>query len=179
MGTFVPKKHFLSIGTLSDSAVAEMEVLKKLVAERLSRIYGTVSMFEHGPGAEQRQVGCGVDHAHLHMVPADFDLTTAVGSFLPSECRWEKASLARCRSAAEAEEDYIYFEQPFGEGRMLKHPGLPSQLFRRAIAAHLGVPNEFNWRTNPQIENINATIRAFKADIRLARTVFDVCELAA
>jgi hypothetical protein len=113
------------------------------------------------------------------MIPANFDLTSAVEPLLPSECRWEKANLASCRSAAEAGEDYVYFEQPLGEGRMVKHPSLPSQLFRRAVAAHLRAPNKFDWRTNPEIENIHATIRAFKADVFRVRTVFDVSELAA
>jgi ATP adenylyltransferase len=174
----VPKTHFLSMGTLPTSLVPEMENFKGAVARRLRRIYGAVSVFEHGPGDDQRKVGCGVDHAHLHMVPIDFDLLTAVTPFLPSDSRLEDASFADCQLAAHAGDDYLYLEQPLGKGQIVRHQGLGSQLFRRAIAARLGAPSEFNWRTHPQIENVDATIRAFADEGRSGTPLLDVHEYA-
>lgn len=174
----VPKSHFLSMGALPSPLVSEMEHLKGVVARRLTRIYGTVSAFEHGPGSQQRKVGCGVDHAHLHMVPVNFDLLRAVTPLLPTDSRLEAATFTECQSSAKAESDYIYLEQPLGKGWMIRHQGLGSQLFRRAIAVRLGVPNEFNWRTHPQIRNVNSTIRAFAADTQSGEPVLDVPEYA-
>jgi hypothetical protein len=155
-----------------------MEQLKAAVARRLIRIYGTVSAFEHGPGEQQRKVGCGVDHAHLHMVPIDFDLLRAVTPLLPTDSRFESASFNECQLSAKAGSDYIYVEQPLGKGWMIRHQGLGSQLLRRAIATRLGAPSEFDWRTNPQIENIHSTILAFAADTQNGESVLDVPEYA-
>ncbi len=79
----VPKAHFLSLAVLPDSLIPEMRDLQQIVCERLQRIYGPVAVFEHGPAGEQHTVGCGVDHAHLHLVPVDFELSFAVAPFLP------------------------------------------------------------------------------------------------
>jgi ATP adenylyltransferase len=174
----VPKNHFLSMGALPSSLVPEMEEFKAAVAIRLSRIYGPVSAFEHGPGEEQRKVGCGVDHAHLHIVPLDFDLLAAAAPFLPADSRWGKASFANCQSAAHAGDDYVYLEQPLGQGWMIRHKGLGSQLFRRAVAARMGAPNEFNWRTNLKMENVRATILAFESNLQRETAVLDVPEYA-
>lgn len=160
----VPKQHFLSMGALPDSMIPEMQRLKQNVFERLERMYGAVCAFEHGPGGTQRSVGCGVDHAHLHMLPLQFDLASAVDTYLPSGSEWRDADLTDCRLAARHGDDYLYLEQPIGRGRIVRHQNLGSQLFRRAIAAYLGLPEEFNWRKNPQIENVNRTIAAFTAE---------------
>jgi ATP adenylyltransferase len=174
----VPKGHFLSMATVPISLLPEMDDLKSAVATRLCRIYGAISAFEHGPGKNQRKVGCGVDHAHLHMLPVDFDLLTAATPFLPTDSRVEEASLTHCQLAARAGDDYIYLEQPLGRGRIIHSQKLGSQLFRRAIAASLGVPDEFDWRTNPKIENVDATIRAFVADSQAGTTALDAHEYA-
>jgi hypothetical protein len=132
----------------------------------LQRVYGPVAAFEHGPAGEQRTVGCGVDHAHLHLVPVDFDLSVAVAPYLPPcTMAWSEASLTDCRTAVQEGDDYLYLEQPIGWARIVRHRNLGSQLFRRAIAARLGVPGEFNWRSNPQIENVEKTIRTFKRTV--------------
>lgn len=157
----VPKQHFLSMATLPDSLIPEMQLLKERASEALHRIYGAVCAFEHGPADKQRRVGCGVDHAHLHILPTNLDLSAAVAPYLPPYPRWRNANLTDCRAAVKAGDDYLYLEQPIGEARIVRHPDLGSQLFRRAIAAHLGIPDEFNWRNYPQIENVNKTIQIF------------------
>ena len=162
----VPKKHFLSLATLPDSLTFEMRGLQRMLCERLQRIYGPVAAFEHGPAAEQRTVGCGVDHAHMHIVPVDFDLSVAVAPYLPPGSTWSEATVTDCRIAVQEGDDYLYLEQPLGRPRIVRHGNLGSQLFRRAIASHLGVPDDFNWRNNPQIENVDKTIRTFKTAVQ-------------
>jgi ATP adenylyltransferase len=174
-----PRQHFLSVGALPTALLPELQELKETVREHLTSIYGPVCMFEHGPAKEQRNVGCGVDHAHLHMVPVDFDLSAAVTPYLPRDSRLHEANLTDCQAASRDGEDYLYLEQPIGQGRIARHRDLGSQLFRRAIAAHLGVPGEFNWRTNPRIENVNQTIEAFKGVKQGGVLAFNVPEHAA
>lgn len=175
----VPKQHFLSMGALPDSLIPEMQDLKRSVCAFLQDTYGTASAFEHGPGQKERKVGCGVDHAHLHILPVNFDLSVAVSPYLPAGVHWSATNFAACRSAVESGEDYLYLEQPIGNMRIVRNQDLGSQLFRRAIAAHLGTPERFNWRDNPQMENVRQTIQSFRADSRRVSSILNSSEHAA
>lgn len=159
----VPKKHFICIGAFPNDLFRELEQTKSAVAQTLSQHYGQVCAFEHGPNSVNRQVGCGVDHAHLHLVPLDFDLRKAAEGFTPSELHWTPATLNSCRTVFRGGWDYLYIEQPLGHGYIAAHKALGSQILRKAVAAHLGVPEEFNWRDFPQFETISRTIRTLSS----------------
>lgn len=159
----VPRNHFVSMGAFPVELSGEMRVLKSRVTEHLASRYGTLCAFEHGPGRVGRQVGCGVDHAHLHVVPVDFDLVSASTPYLPPDVQWEYGDVGACRAAFEQGHDYLYVEQPLGHGRIAVHEKFGSQIFRKAIAAHTGFPEQFNWRDHPQFENIARTIEACRA----------------
>jgi diadenosine tetraphosphate (Ap4A) HIT family hydrolase len=175
----VPNEHFLSMGAVPARLIPELQALKKRVSECLESVYGPVCAFEHGPGQERRNVGCGVDHAHLHMVPIAFDLATAAAPYLPQNSRWERADQAQCQAAALDGQDYIYLEQPINRGRILRHQDIGSQILRRAIATHIGVSDDFNWRTHPQTENVNRTIRALGSELSRATSAQASSEYAA
>jgi ATP adenylyltransferase len=156
----VPKQHAIATGELPDSLVDELYGLKNDVAVALSEAYQSpVCVFEHGPNRERCAVGCGVDHAHLHVVPITFDLREAVAPYLPADTRWQNATLRESQRAFAEGRSYLYCEQPLGFGYIATNENFGSQLFRRAISARMGVPNEFNWRDNPQVPNVDATIR--------------------
>src|SRR5579871_5347966 len=158
----VPKQHFVSFGAVPDSFVAEFLRLKDAMSALMLRNYGTVSAFEHGPSDVGRKVGCGVDHAHMHLVPADFDLAAAVAPYLPKDTRWTDANLTDCRHAYVQRADYLYLEQPIGQGRLIRGVELGSQVFRKAIASKLGIFEQYDWRTHFQIPKINDTIRMLR-----------------
>lgn len=155
----LPKKHYLAMGAIPLSLRGELEEVKCALVSRLEQAYGELCAFEHGPGGPRRAVGCGVDHAHLHLVPFKGDLNSAVQALLPDQVGWSRAGLDDCRQAFESGLDYLYLEQPLGTGRIAVHDHFGSQLFRRAIANHLGLENEYNWRDYPQISNIVSTVR--------------------
>jgi diadenosine tetraphosphate (Ap4A) HIT family hydrolase len=154
----VPKKHFICMGALPDSLASEMQEMKHIISSILQRTYGQICAFEHGPSAANLSVGCGVDHAHLHIVPLAFDLASVATSFLPENLHWSEAGLKECRAAFGRGEDYLYLEQPIAAGRIATHQEFEGQLFRRAIAERIGVPNQFNWRDYPQLPKVSATI---------------------
>jgi ATP adenylyltransferase len=154
----VPKKHFICMGALPDSVASEMHEMKNFLCSILEQYYGKICAFEHGPSRAKLNVGCGVDHAHLHIVPVAFDLASAVTSFLPKGTFWSEAGLKECRASFGRGEDYLYLEQPIGAGRIVTHHAFGSQLFRRAIAARIGALNQFNWREYPQLTKVSATI---------------------
>jgi diadenosine tetraphosphate (Ap4A) HIT family hydrolase len=166
----VPKKHFISLGALPDSLMDEFSALKCEVVQLTEEIYGSIALFEHGPSAAKHKVGCGVDHAHLHIVPVVEDLALAVASFLPEGARWQDANLDSCRTAFEQGSDYLYLEQAPGFGRIVVHDQLGSQLFRRAIAASSGIRDDYNWREHPQFANVRETIETVRKAIAAGST---------
>ncbi|MDQ1405963.1 MAG: hypothetical protein QOG55_1592 [Acidobacteriaceae bacterium] len=163
----VPKQHFISMGALSTSLGAELCQLKIQVVKLLSRKYGEMCAFEHGPSAANHEIGCGVDHAHLHILPLSFDLVQAAQVFMPSESRWTNATLETCQDAFKSGKDYLYIEQPVGTGRIATHSQFGGQIFRKAIAAQLGVPGKFNWRDYPYTENVNRTVQTLSDSVDL------------
>lgn len=159
----VSKNHFVSFGAMPDSMIGEMNEFKGRLSSILNQCYGTIVAFEHGPSVASRNVGCGVDHAHLHLVPLLFDLETEVSPFLPSDTKWENAGIKECQDAHDRGEDYLYLEQPIGLGRIVTHDQLGSQLFRRAIATRMGVCDQYNWREYQQLPTVEATIQRLQA----------------
>lgn len=155
----VPKRHFISLGALPDSMLDEVQAFKQFLCSVITACYGTVSAFEHGPSAATRSVGCGVDHAHLHLAPIPFDLFAEVKPLLPSEIIWVQAGISECKAAYQRQNDYLYLEQPISSGRLAVHEGFGSQIFRRAIASQLGIPDEYNWREHDQLSKVLATIQ--------------------
>ncbi len=137
--------------------------MKDFLCSALQEIYGNVCLFEHGPSRENLKLGCGVDHAHLHLVPIQFDISTAVSPFLPKDIIWSNAGLSQCQATFAQGEDYLYFEQPIGSGHIAVNQNLGSQLFRRAIASRVDTFSQFNWKEYPQLPNVSATINKVRA----------------
>lgn len=159
----IPKRHFISFGAVPASMLAEMNEFKGFLCSVLSQCYGTATAFEHGPSAAGRTVGCGVDHAHLHLVPLLFDLLAEVSPFLPSGVRWANARIEECQDAYSRGQDYLYLEQPICSGRIVTHDKFESQLFRRAIATRIGVRDQYNWRVYEQLPTVMATMQMVRA----------------
>jgi len=154
----LPKDHFICMGALPNQMAAELQEMKIMICSVLRKNYGEICLFEHGPSKPNGNVGCSVDHAHVHIVPISFDLSAAALPFLPQDASISCAGYQDCQDAFKRCEDYLYLEQPIGTGSIIKHPDIGSQIFRRAIAAVIGKPDQFNWRENLQIPTVSATI---------------------
>lgn len=154
----VPRKFHLCYGALDESLFAEFESFKSEVVSAVENCFGQVAVFEHGPASKLRSSGCGVDHAHVHVVPTEIDLVQAA-SKLQDSLNWQEVpSLRSSRSIFTQGVDYLYVEQPIGAGFICCHSSFPSQLMRRVIANFLGAPERYDWRRHPMLENVLATI---------------------
>jgi ATP adenylyltransferase len=157
----VPKAHVVCAGALSDSLANEMQRLTTEISAIVTRSFGEVCVFEHGPSTWRKSTGCSVDHAHLHIVPVDFNLAAAALSFMPENSSWVAGDWRACRNAYLQGADYLYIEQPVGFGRIATHAEFASQVFRKAIAQRLGIIGEFSWRDFPKFEVAASTVRAW------------------
>lgn len=160
----VPKKHYLCMAALGNDLLSELNKLREYVSLVLQDCYGSIAVFEHGPARPKQAVGCGVDHAHLHMLPTNCNLIDGIREVFPDSLQWR--SVKGIQDAAAfytAELPYLYVEQPLNEAYLASHPNLPSQLFRRVLAAYTGRPERYDWRTFPEEHNVESTVRTLEA----------------
>jgi len=155
----VPKDHFLCLGALSQELHSELNELRSRVSLSLEECYGSVTVFEHGPAQPDHLVGCGVDHAHLHILPTQINLIEGVKEVFPDPLKWERVrNIQETACFYEARLPYLYVEQSPGTGYVTTHSNLQSQMFRKVIARHIGKPEQYNWRQFPETATILSTV---------------------
>lgn len=159
----VPKKEYLSFQYLeNDSLVKELENLSNYIGEIIEKEYGYVTMFEHGAKHVKSTVGCGVDYAHLHLVPINFDLILGLENFLNIRYNWNKINSLQNVFHSEKKTEYLYYKDFEGNSFLVNDKEIPSQLFRKVIASFLNDPEKFDWKEFHQEDNILKTIERFK-----------------
>jgi ATP adenylyltransferase len=157
----VPKEHQISMGALPIELRNEAEEVERRTRSVLGRRYEKpIVGFEHGPSAENHGTGCGVDHAHLHLLPLDCDLLTYVRPFVPTSVEWKACDWEDLAKAHAAGLDYLYFRPEGQNGLMVVSQDFGSQVFRKAVASFLCLESEFSWRDHPQMEAVSRTIGA-------------------
>lgn len=119
--------------------------------------------FEHGPAAPDSVVGCGVDHAHLHVLinaPFSFD-TFAAWSMARSPVDWYSCPAAGAYAGLAASGSYLLAGSN-GDAMAAGHVEIVgSQFFRRVIAELVGRPNQWNYKTHAHMENVRRTVTTF------------------
>lgn len=145
----VPKRHCCSMKTLYSDK--EFHTFANHILSALTACYGSVVAFEHGPNHEGSDTSCGTNHAHIHLVPYR-SLTTKLDSM---DVEWQPCSTSQISDIV-GENEYLYYcepgekwDNPDGQVHVLKKP--ISQFFRKVIAEDLGIPDKFNYKTNPDI----------------------------
>lgn len=160
----IPKDHYLSAAAMPYVLVEELHELKDDVAHILAPLFGSIVAFEHGPSRPSCEIGCGVDHAHLHLVPFAGDLELLTRPQLPEDSVWEIISPADVTTFRDL--DYLYFEQPLGSARITAGLNYGSQVFRRAVAGFMHRTDEYNWREFPEYERVFSTIAKLEEPFR-------------
>lgn len=129
--------------------------------------HGEVRVFEHGAGYEGSLTGCGTDHAHLHIVPLVFDLTTEVLRY-DSTLNWVSCE-ARDVQEIVAEREYLFVADKFNGYRtagLVCMPGQPvSQFFRRIVATRLGLREFYDYRRHPMLDIATSSALQLRADL--------------
>ncbi len=155
----VPKEPYLCVGAMPRTVIQRFRRFLDTVIDTVKLAYGDASVFEHGPTACCQSAGCGVDHAHVHVVPVGWELTESAEAVFDGDLLWhDVASLEVTADYFQRGLPYLYVEQPAGQARIATHASFPSQLMRRAIAQSIGIPNQFNWRDHPMRRNVVRTI---------------------
>lgn len=145
-----PKRHVLNLEDdfLSDEFQGFVSEVAGLVAEE----FGSPALFEHGARFEGSTVGCGTNHAHLHLVPLGQSLNSIVRKFDPAS-EWIHCASSELKTVVNSGE-YFFMSDSLSSFQnadsfvRIAESG-QSQYFRRAIASHIGLADMANYRQFP------------------------------
>lgn len=128
--------------------------------------YGNVQMFEHGAGHAGSLTGCGTDHAHLHLVPLAFSLSTEALRF-DAALKWSLCKVSDIGERVEGRE-YLFVSDRFEGDRtkgllcLLETP--ISQFFRRVVALRLGLREFYDYRRHPMLDIALSSATSLRSD---------------
>ncbi len=157
----IPRRASLCLRDLTAEEQIELDTIAGQATRLLQPFEGTVYHFEHGNSTPGGVMGCGVDQAHLHIVPLPFDLIAAVKRVEDSEIKWRpSADVDTFLRTVPASGEYISIWNSDNRLSMTGEVKVPrSQWVRRLIAKELGQDNAWDYRQHPQPENLLRTIK--------------------
>jgi diadenosine tetraphosphate (Ap4A) HIT family hydrolase len=138
----VPTEHLGALCDLPNEHFEELQNLCADVRSILRAAYGACIFFEHGiRGAGSG--GCGIDHAHMHAVPAKADgvLDTLLERFNGRTIN----SLGEVEPSLGHNSSYLFFEDVSGQRYVFPVDNLPSQYMRKLVADSIG-KIDWDWR---------------------------------
>ena len=159
----VPKRRVDSLRSLTESEQSELSSLRRRLAARLTKFPGDIFEFEHG-GTVGSSIACGVDQAHLHILPLEFDLFDL--AMRKSDVAWTR--LDRDNSPWKNASRSEYLAVVASDGRSaIGFPNTPtSQWFRKLIAVQLGAADQWDYNRFPNPQFIERTISVMSPSIQ-------------
>lgn len=158
----VPRHASPNIAALGRRRRDALRALRKEALVRLNATFkDTIYEFEHGPAMIGGVLGCGVDQAHLHLVPLSFDLVEAAHSISGTLVEfsgemsdpWELMPTAK---------NYFLIRNSFsGDGVMIFPSRLESQAIRKLIASRTRLYKNWDYRLAPGLPQAVLTRLAF------------------
>jgi hypothetical protein len=123
------------------------ECVERLVPRLVARFGESLYFFEHG--VEPGGTACGVDHAHLHVLPLDPDKAAAVDVTVnvdyPASSSGSMFYVLAAASGSAAP-SYLLRGRSLTDLRITFAESIPSQYMRRTVSKALG-QNEWDWRS--------------------------------
>ncbi|MCX5007782.1 HIT domain-containing protein [Streptomyces sp. NBC_00638] len=153
----IPKRHLFSSSQLPQDLKRAFSQFITDLSSHLQSLYSSpVTIFEHGASESlnDKSSSC-VSHAHVHLVPGDYDLV----SHMPDSGK----SYASLDDFMEPRREYPYLMCSHS-GRVHCYPDLPiSQYYRRAVATALGKPDSWDYAAFPYWDNLRQTYKDFQS----------------
>lgn len=141
-----PKKHKLNLA--SDYLNPAFQEFVQQVTAGVTEEFGQCVYFEHGAVGLNSQTGCGVNHAHFHIVPLATSIEMLSVNEYP-EYGWQRV-FARGIEQACGDEEYLFCSDDFvteeSYGRLAILNNSESQFFRKLIATSLGLELFYDYK---------------------------------
>lgn len=156
----VPRRAMLNLSQTTTAEREELDAMSTRVAHLLGEGGQEVFFFEHGSRVVGSLTGCGVDQAHLHVVPLPFDLIAVATARTGEEIVWCDAhDAAQPLDSLPVEGEYVALWSRSNRRAKIGSVREPvSQWIRRVIAEELGIGAEWNYRHYPHPNRVLETL---------------------
>lgn len=157
----VPREAFLNFAIYSSEKSRNPYLLVRGAAGKASLSDDWI-WFEHGPCNARSSIGCGVDHAHIHLL---YDTSFSFEEFSHAVLRgagrdWEAIDPSESYSGIGQDESYYIFGNRHVAYRA-RGQDFGSQFFRKVIADLVGRADQWDYRTHPHVDNVVETLCGF------------------
>jgi hypothetical protein len=149
------------MGALEDSELQILDDALDVAKALVTRAFGPATIFEHGPSTQGTALGCGIDHAHIHVAALPFSLERATRSIARVEFE-DRQDLRAIADIHRRGLGYLLVREPQHGLRVATPLAKERQLFRRAIAGAIGSPETFDYAAFPYVENVHETLRRMR-----------------
>lgn len=158
----VPEMEAINFAQLVHLGEPKPSSLLSRVSTDLSKVPTDLIWFEHGADVPGSVVGCGVDHAHLHLLLSPgFSLEEfAAAAFEASGREWTRQNAHSAYDTLDPHSSYYIFgnlETAF----VVCHANFGSQFFRRLVAQIAGRPEEWDYKLYGGEDKVRETLAAF------------------
>jgi diadenosine tetraphosphate (Ap4A) HIT family hydrolase len=159
IGAFVPgytlvatSTHVRSTQNLARARQPKFNEFLTIVIQRVEAHFGPVTVFEHGScGDSRNRSSACIEHAHIQIIPGNYSFASlglTVSTF---------RSFADFLSSTNINEGYLMYREPGGPICYATDVGM-SQFFRRHIARHLGIDEEWDYALFPRWGFVRQTL---------------------
>lgn len=130
--------------------------------------------FEHGPSSKGTLVGCGLDHAHIHiLVRPSFSFEAFVDKAQSlSNFDWRAGEHDDPYRGLAVESSYLIAGSGDASIAAQDVEAAGSQFFRRVVGALTDISEEWDYRRFPHAHHVSETIRTFYSLESVARRGF-------
>lgn len=151
----VPRFPALSIAALEAPTRRRILRIADDASAHLSAQTGSSVLFEHGPSSWGNPASCGVDQAHIHVIGAAAVCLDALMQQV-GEVRWEPVDHDDPWASITEGSDYLLLRDHLRAVVALVDRPV-SQRLRKAVAALLDRPDEWDYRLHPHTDNARRT----------------------
>lgn len=167
----IPRRPALNFRDWAATGGERAETVLHDIRKHLGLASKELIWFEHGPAIAGTTVGCGLDHAHLHiLLRPTFTFTDFVARARGlARLNWQEGPV-ECGYVG-LDRNASYYIAGCGDRVITAShvEGAGSQFFRRIVGSLTGHDAEWDYRKFPHVENITRTIRAFRSLERAAQ----------
>jgi diadenosine tetraphosphate (Ap4A) HIT family hydrolase len=140
-----PKAHIPNMISIVPGIYDELFELIDSISKHLSRYFDVPFIFEHGI-TRFKGNACGINHAHIHLVPLKKDTIVKVCDRImeiyPINIRGELHSI---NQKADREMPYLLYGDSINQINLIHNQDIPSQFMRRIILEEIG-EKEWDWK---------------------------------
>lgn len=153
----VPREHFTSFASAPELIRREAEDLVRDLALGERARARDLLWFEHGSAGSSTSGGCGISHAHIHVLPVPLGWARPE---LPPDFTFVSSRRRDWLDVPAASSDYLLVGR-LGEVWAAQVAWLPSQALRKWVAPSLGQA-EWDWRESSPDPNLPAATVALR-----------------